>query len=113
VPAIAMLGATPDALRARAEALRAACGDVPGLTLGVAPTASAVGGGAMPLAELPSWALTIAGHDPDAVDAALRAASPPVVGRVADGRVVLDLRTIAPSDEPDVVAAVLRSAPGR
>ena len=105
VPAIAMLGAGADGLRARAEALRAACGEVAGVTLGVAPTASAVGGGALPLAELPSWAVTIEG-DPDRIDAALRAAPVPVVARVADGRVLLDLRTIAADDEPDVVVAV-------
>jgi L-seryl-tRNA(Ser) seleniumtransferase len=105
VPAIAMLGATAGALRARAEALRAACGEVPGVVLGVAPTASAVGGGAMPLAELPSWSVTVEG-DADRIDRTLRAAPVPVIARVADGRVVLDLRTIAPADEPDVIAAI-------
>jgi len=105
VPVIAMLGAAPEALRARAEALRAACGEVGGVELGVEPTASTVGGGAMPLAELPSWALTLRG-DGAAIERGLRAAPVPVIARVVDGVVHLDLRTIGAADEPDVVAAV-------
>ena len=71
-------------------------------------TASAVGGGAMPLAELPSWALVLMvdGAGADAVDAMLRAARVPVVARVVDGRVVLDVRTITERDEAAVVSAV-------
>ena len=105
IPALAMLAAPAEALRERAEALRAACGAV-GVTLAIEPTTSAVGGGAAPLGELPSWGLVVTGRGADAIDRALRAAPVPVIGRVVADRVVLDLRTIAPSEEPDVVAAV-------
>ncbi len=105
VPALAMLGAAPDELRRRALALAAACGPSPHLA--VIETSSAVGGGALPTAELPSWALALDGPGAaDAIDRALRAAPVPVVGRIVDGRVVLDVRTILPRDEVDVVAAV-------
>ncbi|MCB9573450.1 MAG: L-seryl-tRNA(Sec) selenium transferase [Kofleriaceae bacterium] len=107
VPALAMLAAAPDALAARAHALRAACGEVAGVRLAVEAVASTVGGGALPTIALPSWALTIDGAaGATAVDAALRAAAVPVIGRVADGRVVLDLRTIAAADEAAVVEAI-------
>jgi L-seryl-tRNA(Ser) seleniumtransferase len=96
IPALAMLSATDAALRARADALAARCG------LPVVPTTSAVGGGAMPLASLPSWALAL----PASADAALRAAPVPVIGRVVDDRLLLDVRTIAAADEDAVVGAV-------
>jgi len=112
IPALRMLGAPGDALRAAAVALAAAVGAVPGLAVAVEPCISAVGGGAMPTAELASWAVTLcgtaAGGGADAIDAALRGARPPVVGRIAEGRVWLDVRTIAP-DEVDEVAAAVRA----
>ena len=104
IPAVAMLSAPPEVLRARAEALAAALA-LPAVV--AARCVSAVGGGAMPLSELPSWGLAIeAAAGADAVDAALRAAAVPVVARVVDGRVVADLRTVQIADEPDLLAAV-------
>ncbi|MBE7448252.1 MAG: L-seryl-tRNA(Sec) selenium transferase, partial [Kofleriaceae bacterium] len=122
VPAVAMLAAPAAGLHARAQALAAAVAAAlaadAGLTIAVEPCRSTVGGGSMPLAELPSWAVTVrrAGGDALAVDAALRAAAVPVVARVEDGRVWLDLRTIAATEDDDVVAAVAgvaRAAGGR
>jgi len=106
VPVAAMLGATADALCARAEALAAAIGAVEELVVAVEPCASAVGGGAMPAAELPSFAVTLAGRSADAIDAQLRAARTPVIARIADGRVWLDVRTLLEGDVADVAAAV-------
>ena len=100
--ALEALGASSEALRARAEQLAGAIG----AGAAVEPCTSAVGGGAMPTAELPSWAVTLSGARPDAIDAALRAAAVPVIARIADGRVWLDVRTIAPSEIADVAAAV-------
>jgi L-seryl-tRNA(Ser) seleniumtransferase len=103
VPAVAMMSATADALRVRAEhlaeVLRAA-----GITVAVEACRSTVGGGAMPTAELPSWAVTIAGGA-DAVDAKLRGAGVPVVARVEDAKVWIDLRTVGEGEEEDVVRA--------
>ena len=105
VPALAMLGADDAALRARADRLAAAIGARrTGLEVTVVRCASAVGGGAMPLAEPPSWAVALAGRPADAIDRALRAAPVPVVARVDDGRVLLDVRTID-DDEVDLAAA--------
>ncbi|HVK84297.1 MAG TPA: L-seryl-tRNA(Sec) selenium transferase [Kofleriaceae bacterium] len=106
VPANRMLAASADALRVTAEELARAIGAVAGLSITVEPCTSAVGGGAMPTAQLPSFAVTIAGAPTEAVDRELRRAA--IVGRIEDGRVWLDVRTLAP-DELAVVAAAVRA----
>jgi L-seryl-tRNA(Ser) seleniumtransferase len=106
VPANRMLAADAAALRATADALARAIGDVAGVTIAVAPCTSTVGGGAMPTAQLASFAVTLAGPPADALDRALRAAA--IVGRIEDGALWLDVRTLAP-DELDAVAAAVRA----
>jgi L-seryl-tRNA(Ser) seleniumtransferase len=108
-----MLGAPAEQLRAAAEALAAAIGAVGGLAIAVEPCRSAVGGGAMPTAELASWAVTLRGGSADAIDAALRGASVPVVARIEDGKVWLDVRTIGADETAGVVAAVRALAVAR
>jgi L-seryl-tRNA(Ser) seleniumtransferase len=108
IPAARMMGATGDALETTARALRDSIGTVGGLTIGVEPCTSTVGGGAMPTAELPSFAVTVTGKPADALDRALRAAPVPVISRIADGKLWLDVRTIA-ADEIAVVAAAVRA----
>jgi len=105
VPALAMLATPAEALHRRAEALVAAVGAVPGVAVEVAPCVSTVGGGAMPLAELPSWGVALVG-EAEAIDGKLREAAVPVVARVEGGRVIIDLRTVAEAEEAEVVAAV-------
>jgi L-seryl-tRNA(Ser) seleniumtransferase len=105
VPVLAMLDADPAALRDRAARLaRATGGDV------VEATAR-VGGGALPLLELPGPAVAVpgAGGGPDALAAALRAGDPPVVGRIADGRLLLDPRTLTDA-EAQLAAEAVRAA---
>jgi L-seryl-tRNA(Ser) seleniumtransferase len=103
IPTTRMLGAASEDLRARATALAAAIG---GASVAVEPCNSTVGGGAMPTAQLASFAVTLSGKSADALDRALRAAPTPVVGRIEDGKLWLDVRTIAPDEHEDVVAAV-------
>ena len=66
---------------------------------------ASVGGGAFPTARIPSVAIALADRT-GAAEAQLRAGDPPIVGRLADGRLLLDLRTIFP-DEDALVAARL------
>jgi L-seryl-tRNA(Ser) seleniumtransferase len=106
VPAVAMIARTSAQLRALADQLRALAGEVRGLELAVEPCTSAIGGGAMPTAELPSFALTVRGVPPDELDRRLRAARVPVIGRIADGRLWLDVRTVAERELADVAAAL-------
>jgi L-seryl-tRNA(Ser) seleniumtransferase len=102
VPALAMLTVSDAVLEARARALAAAIGG--GAT--VVPSVAKVGGGALPLAELPGPVVALDG-DPEALAARLRAADPPVAGRIERGRLLLDVRTLA-DDELDLVSSALR-----
>jgi L-seryl-tRNA(Ser) seleniumtransferase len=111
VPVLRMLWRGAEEIRARAEALaaelRARC---PGVDIAVAPGESAVGGGAAPMVSLDTFLLTIgAGRGPDAQATALRAGDPPVVARVAEGRLVLDLRTVDPAQEPALLESLARA----
>jgi L-seryl-tRNA(Ser) seleniumtransferase len=72
---------------------------------------STVGGGSLPGETLPSAGVAIdamAGH-PDRLLGALRSGTPAVVGRIEDGRVMLDLRTVDPAADA-VVAGAIRAA---
>jgi L-seryl-tRNA(Ser) seleniumtransferase len=108
LPVLAMLDADPEALRARAERLAAETGGE------VVESVAKVGGGALPLLELPGPAVAL-DPDPavaggaDALAAALRAGDPPLVGRIAGGRVLLDPRTLSDA-EAQLAAEVVRSA---
>ncbi len=93
IPTLAMLAADPDALRARADWLAAAVAGE------VVATTGRVGGGSLPLEELPSVAVALDAPDgADALAARLRACDPHVVARVADGQVLLDVLTLSDDD---------------
>lgn len=110
IPVWRMIATPPDAIHARAEALAA---QVPGAV--VVPLVATVGGGSLPGETLPSFGLALAARSADRLLAALRAGEPAVVGRIEDGRVVLDLRTVEPGSDADLAGAVVRarSALGR
>jgi L-seryl-tRNA(Ser) seleniumtransferase len=71
----------------------------------VIATDGSVGGGAFPTARIPSAAVALSG-DAERHDARLRAAEPPVVGRIVDGRMVLDLRAIPPTVDNELPGIV-------
>jgi L-seryl-tRNA(Ser) seleniumtransferase len=96
IPVVRMLREETAAVRARAERLAAAAGGE------VEETVARVGGGALPLAELPSFACAVA----EELAAPLRAHEPPVIGIVRDGRLLLDCRTLADDEVDEVAAAV-------
>ncbi len=106
IPTVRMIGRSSEALHADAQRLREQLGSIAGLTITVEGCSSTVGGGAMPTAQLPSWAVVIAGTSADALDRQLRAAPVPVIGRIEDGKLWLDVRTISEDDVPDVVEAL-------
>jgi L-seryl-tRNA(Ser) seleniumtransferase len=78
------------------------------LGLAVVAGRSEVGGGALPLAELPTAALALgtAAHPAARLDVALRAARPPVIGRIAEDRLLLDCRTVMDDEVPLLAAAL-------
>jgi L-seryl-tRNA(Ser) seleniumtransferase len=99
IPVLRTLAQDADTVRARAERLAAATGGT------VESTVGRVGGGALPLAELPSFACSVE----EALAAPLRAGEPPVVGIVRDGRLLLDCLTLTDAEAEEVAAAVPRS----
>jgi L-seryl-tRNA(Ser) seleniumtransferase len=81
-------------------------GEVTGVEADVAPSVARSGGGTLPMYEIPSYAVRLGGPEPEALSEGLRASDPPVVGRVHEGRVWLDARTLLPGDDGAIVAAV-------
>jgi len=101
IPVWRMIATPPDALRARADALAAR---VPGT--GAVPLSATVGGGALPGETLPSFGLAVGARSAERLLAALRGGDPAVLGRIEDGRVVLDLRTVDPRADDELAAAL-------
>jgi L-seryl-tRNA(Ser) seleniumtransferase len=99
VPVLRMLREPPDAVRARAERLAQLVGGE------VEQTVARAGGGALPLAELPSYACAVE----ELLAEQLRAAETPVVGIVRDGRLLLDCRTLTEAEVDEVAEAVRRA----
>ena len=103
VPALAMIRQPAESIRARAEALVAR---LPQLHAAVVPGASVIGGGATPEQSLPTWLIAVTCSDVMAVERALRSAEPPVIVRIENERLLLDLRTVLPEEE-DTLMRVL------
>jgi len=99
VPVLRMLNEPVPTVQARAARLA-------GLTGGtVEETVARVGGGALPLAELPSFACAV----DESLAAPLRQGEPPIVGVVRDGRLLLDCRTLADAEVEEAAASVARA----
>jgi L-seryl-tRNA(Ser) seleniumtransferase len=98
LPVLAMLDAPAEVLDARARRLAEACGGE------VVATTAKVGGGALPLLELPGPAVAIE----VGLAQALRTGDPAVVGRIVDGRLLLDVRTLTDA-EAELAAAAVRT----
>jgi L-seryl-tRNA(Ser) seleniumtransferase len=69
-------------------------------------TRSAVGGGSLPGQTQPSWAVALQNRSATTLAAKLRSANPPVVARIEDERVLLDLRAILPEQDTLLEQAV-------
>ena len=107
LPTVGMLHASVTDLKERAESLAARLGRAaPDLDVDVAPSVARSGGGTLPVYEVSSLAVRIAGVDADLLAERLRAADPPVVGRVYEEKLWLDVRTLLPGDEEAIVEAV-------
>jgi L-seryl-tRNA(Ser) seleniumtransferase len=105
IPTLAMLTAPESKLRVRAATLCSKLASV-GHRAEVVASEASVGGGAFPAARIPSAAVALEG-DATTIESRLRAAPSAVVGRIVDGRVLLDLRSVPESDDPALAEAVL------
>ena len=108
IPVWAMIAAPLDGLRGRAEALRARLGEV----AEVIYVRSTVGGGSLPGETLPSVSLALRVRAATRALTALRQGEPPVIARIEDRRVVLDLRTVDPAQDATLAAAIERALAG-
>jgi L-seryl-tRNA(Ser) seleniumtransferase len=112
IPVWRMIAATPEDLLVRAAGVLATMLEAIPDHVEIASMTSAVGGGSLPGETLESVGLRIAGGRPAALAARLRAGDPPVIGRVEDGAVLLDLRTIDPADDASLGGALARALGG-
>jgi L-seryl-tRNA(Ser) seleniumtransferase len=109
VPALRMMRLSKEAIGERAEALAERIA-APKLKVEIVDGESILGGGAAPSSTLPTraLALTCDGFSADELATRLRLSEPPIIARVDEGRVLLDLRTVFPEQDAAVVAALHR-----
>jgi L-seryl-tRNA(Ser) seleniumtransferase len=116
VPTLRMLTESPESVAARARTLVdrivAATGEA--FWVAAMPDVSRAGGGALPLADIPTTIVTLAPRTMSANDleAALRLGNPTIIARIRDDRVVLDPRTLADHETDLVVARLAEIAAG-
>jgi L-seryl-tRNA(Ser) seleniumtransferase len=112
IPGLRLLGTPLGELRRRAEALAGRLRLLPGLaSVSVAEDTAYVGGGSLPDQAMKTWVVEVAAADCSDADLAcrLRLGEPAVVGRLRDGKFILDLRTIFADQEDALVEAVQRA----
>jgi len=108
IPTLRMLALSKESIAKRAESFVENLSDTTEMTLSLIEGQSAVGGGSGPNVH-PATVLLAIKHktlSADEVEQRLRSSSPPVVARIADGRVLLDLRTVAPDEEQQLLEAL-------
>ncbi len=111
VPTLKMMSLTKEDIGQRAQSLAGQINSSSGpFKVEIVDGESVIGGGAAPSSVLPTRLLALTHSNFSANDLAsrLRAADPPIVARVEDGRVLLDLRTVFPDQDPAIVQALSR-----
>jgi L-seryl-tRNA(Ser) seleniumtransferase len=112
VPVLRLLGTPLTQLRQRAEALAARLREVPGVASAEASEDVAfVGGGSLPDQAMKTWVVEVRAAEVGDADLAwrLRTGAPAVVGRLRDGKLLLDVRTVFAEQEGPLVEAVRRA----
>lgn len=118
IPTLRMLGLPASAIGARAEALQSGLRSaIAGVPCTIEEATSEVGGGALPLQTVPTRVLALRPIRGNAMDleARLRRGRPPVLVRIKEDRILLDLRTVDPGEDPALLRALceaLRPAEG-
>jgi len=111
VPTLEMIAMTAEQIEQRAEELirKVSKNTADGLTLELIKSESAVGGGSAPISSLPTVAISVAQErfTPNKISELLRQWNPPIIVRILNDRVLIDLRTIAHADEAEVEAALI------
>src|ERR1700733_14768357 len=109
IPTLKMMSLTKEEIGRRTETLAAQVRSEK-LNVEIIDGESVIGGGAAASSALPTrlLALSCDGASADELAARLRASDPPIIARVEEGRVMLDLRTVFPDEEPLITAALHR-----
>jgi len=113
IPVLRMITVSKEAVRERtvkfAALLRSRVGEISDLRIEISDGRSAVGGGAAPLVQPETVVLSISHSrlSADELGATLRTAKPPVIGRIEDDRVLLDLRTVDVAEEEELLVALI------
>ncbi len=110
IPVLKMLSTPASEVRSRGRRLAKSLDDVKGLELSLLDGSSKVGGGSAPEAEIPTSLVGVRAKNlsAQAILDRLRSHDPPVIARIADDQVLLDLRTVLPEEE-DTLTSALRS----
>jgi L-seryl-tRNA(Ser) seleniumtransferase len=105
IPALRLMARTAEEIGARAEAIAARVRSA-SLAAEIVDGTSVIGGGAAPSAVLPTKLLAVTVEDlsADEIESKLRLGDPPIITRVEDGRVVLDLRTVFAEQDESIVS---------
>ncbi len=103
IPALRMISLTSQELRARSDRV---CGRLDGVRASVMEGSSVIGGGSTPGQPLQSWLIAIDCADVAEAERRCRWSDPPVVARIEDGRLVVDLRTVFETDEDDLARVI-------
>jgi L-seryl-tRNA(Ser) seleniumtransferase len=108
MPVLAALHATKETITRRARAFVRRARSVGALNLNLLDGHSVVGGGSAPETQLPTTLIGVASRrmSADEIEKKLRGARPPVIVRIVEDRVVLDLRTVAPDEEKYLLEAL-------
>jgi L-seryl-tRNA(Ser) seleniumtransferase len=109
LPVMRMLSLTPEELNSRAQRMveQIASGNN-ALRASLVESESAIGGGAGPTAKLKTTAISLTHQQLSAedIERQLRSSKPPIVARIVEGCVMLDLRTVFPDEEPALLSAL-------
>ncbi len=103
VPALAMLRQSAEEIKARASALLAR---TPGVRAELIAGESVIGGGATPEQAIPTWLIALQCRNLVDAERCLRAGDPPIVARIEEGRLLIDLRTVFAEEEGALAEAV-------
>ncbi len=103
IPALAMIRQTAGEVKQRAEALLAAH---PSVKARVVQGESITGGGATPQQTIPTWLIVLEREDAVDCERRLRVGDPPVIARIEDGRILIDLRTVFSEEQAELGTAL-------
>jgi L-seryl-tRNA(Ser) seleniumtransferase len=103
IPALGMIRMSAEQIRERAERMIA---KISALDARIEPGESVIGGGSTPEQSIPTCLIAIEHPDVNAAERKLRRNDPPVIARIEDNRLMLDLRTVFADEEEELARAL-------